>query len=154
MRTIALALLVATALAGCGRDSTPATASASAAAQEAQARVGDVTVHASVVQTSTLDASIAQRYGLERSDRIALLLVSARRDGDAPLPPTLTIEARASAGSAAATPIALRPLEIDGSVDYVGTVDIAPPETLRFDVVVNYGTAASTLQFTRDFYPR
>ena len=154
MRAIALALLFAATLAGCGGDAPPAAASTGTAAQDAQARVGDVTVHASVVQTSTLDERVAGQYGLERSDRIAMLLVSARRDGDAPLPATLKLDAGVAAGSAAAMPISLRPVTVDGLVDYVGTVEIAPPETLRFDVVVTYGTAASTLQFTRDFYPR
>ena len=153
MRMSFLALVLPLLLAGCGGEPAPGAASSNATA-EAQARVGDVTVHATVVQTSTLDAAIAARYGLERSDRIALLLVSARRDGDAPLPSSLKIDARVAAGSTAATAVALRPITIDGLVDHVGTVEIAPPETLRFDVVVTYGTASSTLQFTRDFYPR
>ena len=154
MRPIAFALLMGAALAGCGRDAPPATGSSNAPAQDAQARVGDITVHATVVQTSTLDESVAGRYGLERSDRIAMLLVSARRDGDAPLPSSLKVDARVAAASAAPAPVTLRPVTVDGLVDYVGTVEIAPPESLRFDVTVTYGTATSTLQFTRDFYPR
>jgi hypothetical protein len=160
MRMFAVPLAVVLIAAGCGRDAGPADATATAssssnAQQPTQARVGDVTVHASVVQTSTLDDAVARQYGLERSDRIAMLLVSARRDGDAPLPPSLKIEAGiADPAGGAAKPIALHPVTVDGLTDYLGTVDIAPTETLRFDVSVTYGTARSSTQFTRDFYPR
>jgi len=155
MRITILAGLLAIALAGCGRDAPPVSASSAAAMQVAQARVGDVAIHASVVQTSMLDDAIARQYGLARSDRVAMLLVSARRDGDAPLPASLTIDAKvADATGSAARPIALRAVTVDGLVDYVGTVDIAPPERLRFDIVATYGTATASTQFSRDFYPR
>jgi hypothetical protein len=155
MRTQALAVFLAATLTGCSGDAPPATASAAATTQDAQARVGDIAVHASVMQTAALDEAIARQYGLERSERVAMLLVSVRRDGDAPLPASLKLDARVSgADGTQARPVTLRRMVVDGLVDYVGTVDIAPPESLRFDVKVTYDTASSTLQFGRDFYPR
>ncbi|HEY4560723.1 MAG TPA: DUF4426 domain-containing protein, partial [Lysobacter sp.] len=79
MRRIALLAPLVLALAACGGAAPPpVTASTSQAPQQAEARIGDVVVHASALQTSTLDAAIAQRYGIERSARTAMLLVSVR----------------------------------------------------------------------------
>ncbi|AXK71377.1 DUF4426 domain-containing protein [Lysobacter sp. TY2-98] len=153
MRRIA-AVLALVLLAGCSKDTAPVAATSTTAPQEAQVRIGDVVVHASVVQTSMLDASIAREYGLERSDRTAMLLVSARNpNGDAP-PSPVDISATVTPANGAPQPIALREVNVGGLVDHVGTIDIAPPETLKFEVRVRYGSATSTLQFTRDFFPR
>ena len=50
--------------------------------------------------------------------------------------------------------ITLRQISVDGLVDRVGTVEIAPPESLRFDLVIRYGTSTSTMQISRDFFPQ
>ncbi|MGY4516798.1 DUF4426 domain-containing protein [Lysobacter sp. HA18] len=153
MRNTALAIALLT-LAACSSDAPPVTASTSTASQEAEARVGDVVVHASVVQTSTLDEAVAREYGLERSDRSAMLLVSPRdAKGDAP-PSKVDISATVAPVGGAAQSIDLREVRVGDLVDHVGTVDIAPPETLKFDVTVRYGSATSTMSFTRDFFPR
>lgn len=157
MRIGALLIAILPLLGACSSSAPPVTASSSASsnAQSAEAHVGDIAVHASVLQTSMLDESTARQYGLERSNRVVMLLVSARRADDAPLPASFKVEARVADSSGnGAQPIALHTVKVDGLVDYVGTVDIAPPESLRFDVVASYETATSTMQFTRDFYPR
>ncbi|MGY3265372.1 DUF4426 domain-containing protein [Lysobacter sp. HA35] len=153
MRNTALAIALL-ALAACSSDAPPVTAAASSAPQEAEARVGDVVVHASVVQTSTLDEAVAREYGLERSDRSAMLLVSARdAKGDAPSS-KVDISATVAPVGGVAQPIDLREVRVGDLVDHVGTVDIAPPEALKFDVTVRYGSATSTMSFTRDVFPR
>ncbi|TZF90325.1 DUF4426 domain-containing protein [Cognatilysobacter lacus] len=157
MRIPTLLLSLLPLLAACSGSAPPVTASSASSAgmQSAEARVGDVAVHASVVQTSTLDAATARQYGLDRSDRVAMLLLSARRDGDAALPPSFKVEATvADASGHGAQPIVLHQVKVDGLVDYVGTVDISPPDSLRFDVALAYESATSTMQFTREFYPR
>ena len=157
MRRIALLFPFALAAAACTGSPPPVTASAStqAAPQQAEARIGDVVVHASAVQTSALDAGIAGRYGLERSGRVAMQLVSVRRaDGSDASGLPVTLEATVTPNGGAAQRVALREIRVDGLVDRVGTIEIAPPETLRFDVVVRYGASTSTMQFTRDFFPR
>ena len=51
--------------------------------------------------------------------------------------------------------LALRELRSDGLLDYVGTVETSLPDTLRFDIrIVREGGASSTMQFSREFYPR
>lgn len=142
-------------LAACGNDAPPASASTSVAMpQEAETRIGDVTVHASVAQTSALDASVATQYGLERSDRLAMLLVSVRRTDGSPAPAGVVIEATAIPSQGARQPVTLRELRVGELVDRVGTVEIAPPESLRFELSIRYGNATSTMDFSRDFYPR
>ncbi|HEY4582622.1 MAG TPA: DUF4426 domain-containing protein [Lysobacter sp.] len=157
MRRIALLAPFALALAACTGSAPPvaATMSAQAAPQQAEARIGDVVVHASAVQTSTLDAAIAKRYGLERSGRTAMLLVGVRRaDGSDASGLPVNIEATVSPNGGTPQRVTLREIRVDGLVDRIGTVEIAPPETLRFDVVVRYGDSTSTMRFTRDFFPR
>ncbi|GAB1596521.1 DUF4426 domain-containing protein [Lysobacter claricitrinus] len=151
---IALLAFTLAALCGCSGDAPPVAAPAAQALQDAEARVGDVVVHASVVQTSTLDEAVAREYGIERSERTAMLLVSARdAKGDAP-PATVDISATIAPVGGMPQPIALHEVRVGDLVDHVGTVDIAPPETLKFDVTVHYGSATSTLSFTRSVFPR
>ena len=154
MRRIALLAPFVLALAACGGSTPPVTASTSQVPQQAEARLGDVVVHASALQTSTLDEAIAKRYGLERSGRVAMLLVSVRRaDGSDAAGLPVSIDATVTPDRGTPERITLRQISVDGLVDRVGTVKIAPPESLRFDLVIRYGNSTSTMQFTRDFFP-
>lgn len=155
MRIVPILLACALLAAGCTRDTPHAATASGVSQQQAESRIGDAVVHASVVQTSTLDAGVAQQYGLERSDRIAMLLVSVRRaDGaDGPVP-DVRVEATAGPIDAAPQPLDLRELRVDGQLDRIGTVAIAPPESLRFGLTLRYGGSTSTMRFTRDFFAR
>ena len=155
MRRIALLAPFVLALAACGGSTPPVTASTSQAPQQAEARLGDVVVHASALQTSTLDEAIAKRYGLERSGRIAMLLVSVRRaDGSDAAGLPVSIDATVTPDRGTPERITLREISVDGLVVRVGTVEIAPPESLRFDLVIRYGNSTSTMQISRDFFPQ
>ena len=155
MRRIALLAPFVLALAACGGSTPPVTASTSQAPQQAEARLGDVVVHASALQTSTLDEAIAKRYGLERSGRVAMLLVSVRRaDGSDAAGLPVSIDATVTPDRGTPERITLREISVDGLVDRVGTVEIAPPESLRFDLVIRYGNSTSTMQISRDFFPQ
>lgn len=157
-----LALLVLSMLASgaCrGPDAPPRPAppgNAPAASAEAVTRIGDVSIHASAVQTSILDPSVARAYGINRDERRVLLLVAVRQGPDA--------EAVALPARVAATvtdlrgrrqDVAMRELRSGELLDYLGTIEIDLPETLRFEVTVTRaGGATSTLQLTREFHPR
>lgn len=148
---------------GCSRPA-PATASATATADRAQAsqrqqatsRIGDVTIHASAVQTSTLDPAVARRYGIERADDTVMLLVAMRQGPQAQassLPAQVSATVTDLRGHR--QPIVMRELRSGDLLDYVGTVEVALPDSLRFDVtIVREGGARSTMQFSREFYPR
>ncbi|QSX78414.1 DUF4426 domain-containing protein [Agrilutibacter solisilvae] len=167
-------ILMGLALTSCGGDAAPASVATAptpatggvapppsppatpGASQEAVSRIGDVTVRASVLPTQALSDEVARTYGLTRSPGTVMLLVGVRQGPEAQevaLPATITAVATELGGRR--HEIALRELRSGDLLDYVGTLDISPPETLRFDVtVVREGGARSDMQFTREFYPQ
>lgn len=153
-------LFLAALAAGCGGGAPqPAPAASASSMQEAVARAGDVTVRASVLPTAQLDEQVARGYGIERSDRTVMLLVSPRRGAEGQetsLPAQVLAKASDLRGRAHVIEMReLRSAGPDGLLDYVGTLEIDPPDTLRFDVQVTpQGGTASTMQFTREFHPR
>ena len=140
--------------------STPAATSASASSDGAHAdavtRIGDVSIRASVIQTSMLNEPVAREYGITRDPKTVLLLVAVRQGPDATataLPASITATATDLRGGR--QDIAMRELKSGDLVDYIGTVGTTLPDTLRFDItVVRAGGATSTMQLQREFYPR
>ena len=151
-----LAACLLPALAACGGAGTPAPPSASQQTQsaEAEASVGNATVHVSAVPTSQLPESVARQYGIERGPKRILLLVNLRDLGAGPAP---AITATVTDLQEHTTPVALREVHVaqadTPTVDYVGTVDASPPDTLRFHVTVKRDGATASVELSRDFYP-
>jgi len=145
---------LALALAACSQG-VPPPATPMQAPQEATSRIGDVTVRANVLPTQTLSEEVARQYGLTRDPDTVMLLVGVRQGPEAQevaLPATVTAVATDLSGRR--HDIALRELRSGDLLDYVGTLKVTPPDTLRFDVtVVREGGAQSQMQFTRDFHP-
>ncbi|MCL1635275.1 DUF4426 domain-containing protein [Luteimonas sp. SX5] len=154
IRTVLLVSLLG--LSACGGNAPPAPAASAANTGEATETAGDVTIRASALQTSTLDETVAKRYGIARDDKSVLLLVAVRKsDGadETSLPAKVTASAGGLSGGKQA--IAMRELRTGDLLDYIGTVETSLPETLRFEVtVVREGGATSNLKFNREFYPR
>ncbi|HJW46980.1 MAG TPA: DUF4426 domain-containing protein [Lysobacter sp.] len=148
--------LLSVVLAGCGGSAPPPATPAAVAPQEAISRIGDVTIRASVLPTATLAAEVASQYGITRDDRTVMLLVGVRQGPEAQeaaLP--AQISATATNLSGQRHDIDMRELRSGDLLDYVGTVETAMPDTLRFDLtIVREGGATSTMQFSREFYPR
>lgn len=156
LRTVAvLACLLA---AGACSDGAPPLATAPSVADQAESvvRVGDVSIRASVVQTSALNPAVARQYGIQRDDNTVMLLVAVRQGADASaaaLPAQVTATATDLRGRR--RDIAMRELRSGELLDYVGSMETSLPDTLRFDVrVVREGGAVSTLQIVRDFFPQ
>ena len=159
MLSLALPLLLVTA---CGGNAPAPAVPAATAHEEAISRIGDVTIRATAIPTATLDAEVARNYGIARDERTILLLVGVRQGEGAQetaLPATITASATNLSGQRQA--IALRELRSGGTepgqalLDYVGTVETSLPDTIRFDLtIVRQGGASSTMQFSREFYPR
>ena len=165
LATVAAVAAVAMALGACSREAptpTPADSGATAGgSREAVSQAGDATVRASAVQTSTLPPQVAAEYGIVRDDRSVMLLVAVRRG---PAGQEMAVPARITAtvtdlrGRSQSIP--MREMRTKGPgtevlLDYIGTSQMSPPDTLRYDLtVVVDGGATSTMQFTRDFFPR
>lgn len=140
-------------LAGCGgSDPQPATAQAPVPRHET-VRVGDVTVRANTLRTADLDAGVAERYGIARDLGTVLLLVGVRRGegaGEMPIPARVTANVTDLRGQRHT----LDMRELHGSepsgetvLDYFAVVETSPPDTLRFDIDVEWnGGRGATLR--------
>jgi hypothetical protein len=155
----AFSLLLLLALAACSNPAPPkvdASTSSGDAQADAVTRIGDVSIRASVIQTSMLNEPVAREYGITRDPKTVLLLVAVRQGPDATataLPASITASATDLRGGR--QDIAMRALKSGDLVDYIGTVSTTLPDTLRFDItVVRAGGATSTMQLQREFYPR
>ncbi|MGO1540253.1 MAG: DUF4426 domain-containing protein [Luteimonas sp.] len=150
----AISVTAAILLAACGAPSPPE-GHVNATMEEAVARAGDVSVRASVVPTASLNAAVARQYGIEPDRRSAMLLVGVRQG---PEMQETALPARISASTTdlrgARTTIDMREIRSGDFIDYVGTVRVTPPETLRFELEIEHaaGTPAR-LTFSRDIYP-
>ena len=150
------ALALGAALSACGGDDAPTPVQPIGDAQEeASITVGDTTVRANVLNTATLNEQVAQSYGITRDENRLLVLVATRRgpEGADSSPPT-TVAATVSRLAGTPEPLALREQRVGDLVDHVATIDIRPPETLTFDIVVTpEGGSAINLRFVREFTP-
>ena len=156
---LASMLCVAGALAGCGVDPASRTdlaTHAEAARQPAELQVGDVRIHASLAPTALLNADVAGRYGVEPDRDLQLLLVGVRRGplhDETSLPARVRVRVRDLRG--VRQDVAMREIRVDGFIDYVGSVRVAPPDTLAFEVAVQRegADAPDVLRFSRDVFP-
>lgn len=143
-------------LSACGGSQPPAPAAAAMDSGEAVATIGDATIRASALQTSSLNEAVARQYGIARDDRTVMLLVAVRKghgNAETSLPARVTASAAGLTGGRRDIP--MREQRTGELLDYVGTVDTTLPETLRFEVdVVREDGARSTLRFNREFFPR
>ena len=157
---LVLALLISS---GCDRAQPPMQApSHSSVATTAEdhgnavLQLGDVSIRASVVQTSSLPASVARQYAIHRDPNTVLLLVAVRKGPSATavaLPARITATVTDLRGGQ--QDVAMREVQTGTLVDSVGTTQTTLPETLRFDLTVAVaGMAPAKMQFQREFYPQ
>lgn len=150
---IAPLVLLCLALAGCGGADKPRPARILDTPQNAEARSGDLVVRAEVVRTAQLNPTMAQRYGIARSDDGAMLIVSVRRgpEGHETSPPS-KVAARYTDLQGQSHALALREAKTGDLRDDIATFAVTAPDTLRFEIAATpEGGAPVTLQFVRDF---
>lgn len=126
-----------------------------ASLQPATLELGDVRISASVAPSASLGPAIADRYGVSPDRGTQLLLVGLRRGpehDETALPARVVARARDLRG--VWQDVAMREVRSEGFIDYVGTVRVAPPDTLAFEVtVLPEGTPApQVLRFSRDVF--
>lgn len=149
-----IACAIATAmLAACGGNAPTTVPTATLA--PAEMRVGETTLRATTLPSMRLDEAMAARYGIARDPANVALVVGMRRGApmiEVSLRGRVTAQATDLLGRRHA--IALREVRDGEFVDYVGTVRIAPPDTLDFRVEATpEGGARMALRFNRDVFP-
>ena len=155
-RLVLTALLAAALAAACGGSPPPPPAASPGAAQSATLRTGNVTIRASAVPTSTLGAAVTSQYGIQRGEDTVLLLVALRKGAEGQevsVPAQIRVTVTDLSGQRQDLP--MRELRSGDLLDYIGTVDVSAPDTLRFDLhIVREGGEVSSMQFTREFHPQ
>jgi hypothetical protein len=159
MRAFAWVLAIA-GLAACGGSAPEPAAGQPELPRHATLRVGDVTVRANALATSSLDAAVAERYGIAREPGTVLLLVGVRRgEGVADTPIRASVSATVTDLRGQRRTMEMRELhgnEPSGEpvLDHFGVVEASPPDTLRFDVDVQWpGGRGATLRLEHELRP-
>jgi hypothetical protein len=159
LRAVAIGLFAAT-LAACGgteQAATPGQAlSTPGGAQQVETRVGDATVYAVAMQTSTIPPEVAREHGIERRDDLVMLRVSGRRGSGVDIASVpLQVQATATDLRGQTQTLDMKQAVANGLVDYVGTVQTALPDTLRFGIRITTPEGTNeTLELTREIQAR
>lgn len=115
--------------------------------------VGIITIGSNVLPTATCGPQVAQRLGITSAANRVMLVVGVRRGQWASdSSPSYTAEATTSRPGSSPETLALHGVGTGDVVDYIGTLDIHPPEVVGFDITVTLdGVAPLTLSFAREF---
>lgn len=153
MSRLAVAAMALALLAGCGREASVPPAQGNAAGSET-VRIGAVSMHATAVQTDKLPEQVVRRYGAQRDARTVLLVMSLRQgdEADAKALTAQRVEAIATDLLGRRQTLALREVRDGDLVDYVGTAQVSPPDTLRFEVTMSGPNGRHSMKFNRDFF--
>lgn len=148
------ACLLALAMTACSeREAAPRTPP-KADLTPAELRVNDVTVRATTMPASQLNAAMAREYGITPAPDQVLLVVGLRRGGgsdEQSLEGNVRAEAVNLLGGRQA--VALREVRSGEFIDYVGTAHLQLPDTLRFFVDIQVADhEPMSLRFHRDFF--
>jgi len=153
MNRLGAAAVALALLAGCGREASVPSAQGHAAGSETL-RSGAIAMHATAVQTDKLPEQIVRRYGAQRDARTVLLVLSLRlgEDADAKALTAQRVEATVTDLLGRKQTLAMREVRDGELVDYVGTAQLTPPDTLRFEVAMSGEQGRHVMKFNRDFF--
>ncbi|HSN51733.1 MAG TPA: DUF4426 domain-containing protein [Woeseiaceae bacterium] len=150
---ILIALSLSVFIAACGGGGEAPKVPTAEPAGESMKDIGDHAVHFNAQLTDELSPEIASAYNIVRSKNRAMLTISVVRDADnASVPARVTVKTVNLTGQL--KNIAMRPIEEQDAVYYVGETPVANRETLIFDITVMPEGAAgsSEVRFKREFY--
>ncbi|QWP76543.1 DUF4426 domain-containing protein [Lysobacter sp. K5869] len=153
MSRLAIGAIALALLAGCGREASVPPAQGNAAGSET-VRIGAVAMHATAVQTDKLPEQVVRRYGAPRDARTVLLVMSLRQgeEADAKALTAQRAEATVTDLLGRKQTLTLREVRDGDLVDYVGTAQVSPPDTLRFEVTMVGPNGRHSMKFNRDFF--
>ena len=152
-KKILIALSLSGFIAACGGGGETPQVPTAEPAGETMKDIGDHVVHFSAQSTDELSPEVARAYNIVRSKNRAMLTISVVRESDqASVPATVTVKTVNLTGQL--KNVAMRPIEEQDAVYYVGETPVANRETLIFDITVTPEGAAgsSEVRFKREFY--
>ena len=148
-----IALLLSGFIAACGGGGDTPTVPTAEPAGETMKDIGDHVVHFSSQATDELSPEVARAYNIVRSKNRAMLTVSVVRESDnASVPANVSVKTVNLTGQL--KNVAMREIEEQDAVYYIGETPVAHRETLIFDITVTPEGAAgsSEVRFKREFY--
>jgi len=152
-KKILIALSLSGFIAACGGGGETPQVPTAEPAGETMKDIGDHVVHFSAQSTDELSPEVARAYNIVRSKNRAMLTISVVRESDqVSVPATVTAKTVNLTGQL--KNVAMRPIEEQDAVYYVGKTPVANRETLIFDITVTPEGAAgsSEVRFKREFY--
>jgi hypothetical protein len=148
-----IALSLSGLIAACGGGGETPTVPTAEPAGESMKDIGDHIVHFSAQSTDELPPEIARAYNIVRSKNRAMLTVSVvRKPDNASVPANVAVKTVNLTGQL--KNVAMREIEEQDAIYYIGETAVANRETLIFDITVTPEgvTAPSEVRFKREFY--
>jgi hypothetical protein len=148
-----IALLLSCLIAACGGGGETPTVPTAEPAGESMKDIGEHIIHFSAQSTDDLSPDVARAYNIVRSKNRAMLTISVLRESDnVSVPAEITVKTVNLTGQL--KNVAMREIEEQDAVYYVGETPVANRETLIFDITVTPQGAGqpSEVRFKREFY--
>lgn len=120
-----------------------------AQAQPHAVQHGAFTLRSSVVNSETIDEETARQHGITPGEHTAVLNVVVLRDIDgAQWPIAANVSATRTTLAGVRRDVALRQVEAQGRVSYLGSFDFVPREVLDFNVTARVDPASPLLRLS------
>ena len=148
-----IALSLSGLIAACGGGGETPQVPTAEPAGESMKDIGDHVIHFSAQSTDELSPEIARAYNIVRSKNRAMLTISVVRESDKrSVPADVTVKTVNLTGQL--KKVAMRQIEDQDAIYYIGETPVANRETLIFDITVTPDGAAgsSEVRFKREFY--
>jgi hypothetical protein len=152
-KNILIPLSLSFLIAACGGGGETPKVPTAEPAGESMKDIGDHIVHFNAQLTDELSPEVARAYNIVRSKNRAMLTISVVSDADnAAVPAKVTVKTVNLTGQL--KNVAMREIEEQDAVYYIGETAVANRETLIFDITVTPEGAAgsSEVRFKREFY--
>lgn len=119
-------------------------------------RVGDYSIHANAFSADSLTPEIAQRIGLQRAQRRAILNVSVVKEqaGTLGTSSTALVEAQIVKPEGLKGPVPMREIRDGDAISYMGEFPLESPATVDFEIRVRPAGApeAPTIRLSQELF--
>lgn len=148
-----IAISLSGLIAACGGGGETPTVPTAEPAGETMKDIGEHVIHFSAQSTDGLSPDVARAYNIVRSKNRAMLTISVVRESDdASVPAEIAVKTVNLTGQL--KNVAMRKIQEQEAVYYVGETPVANRETLIFDITVTPEGAGqpSEVRFKREFF--